>query len=402
MSDPLHVRVLRDGPRAWNAWRDANPGVVPLLDGLRISISERQFGPAQGGPIDLSLAELRQAELDHATLTDCNLTGAILTEADLSDARLDGADLQGADLSGANLAYASLGDARLDDTIICGIDLRLARGLTQPQIERALGDRRTVLPPGLERPGAWLPQEPPDGGQLVVHARGWAGLDESGDPYLVLGVSPGASIEKIRAAWLKRVKELHPDVTAGVTSAAERLKLVNQAYQMLKMLEREAGQHGSRASAGSRAWAVFATFFLLSAVIGLVAVAWIYFAFPDGDRDAAAPGGTVTDLDKSAGGAPSPAPPEATVAADAPDAPQAAPAPASATSVGEPATSQQPPAAAAAPVSAEAPTASEAPPPATAAAVSGDAPGVSQAPSPPAASAISADEPATGADRRLR
>src|SRR5262245_32768122 len=312
MPDLLHVRVLRDGPRAWKAWRSANPGVVPLLDDLKVSISERQFGPAQGGPIDLSLAELRRAGLDQATLTDANLTGAILVEADLSDARLERADLQAANLAGANLAYASLADARLDGTNLCGANLRLARGLTQAQIDTALGDRHTILPAGLTQPTAWLQHDPVGAGQLVVRASDWADVDESADPYRVLGVNRGATPEEARAAWLKLVKELHPAVSAGVRAASERLKLINHAYQSVKVLEREAQRRAGRAAAGNRSWAIFAVFFLLSAAFGLAAaVWWMSFTIAEPPRDAAAPGEAVTEMEKSSKSEASQSPPPA-------------------------------------------------------------------------------------------
>ena len=152
-----HVEVLRAGARAWNAWRRKNPGIVPVLDDLNVSATERQFGRVQGGPINLSRAEFRRARLDQATLIEANLMGAMLTEADLSYARLDHADLRG-----ARLAYAALGGARLNGANLCGADLRLSQGLTQSQIDQAVGDSRTALPGHLTTPTAWLRQSDPD------------------------------------------------------------------------------------------------------------------------------------------------------------------------------------------------------------------------------------------------
>jgi pentapeptide repeat protein len=156
-----HAEVLRSGARAWNAWRRQNPGVVPVLSDLNVSVTERQFGRVQGGPINLSRAEFCRARLDQATFIEANLMGAVLTEADLSDARLEHADLRG-----ARLAHAVLGGARLKGANLCGADLRLSRGLTQAQIDEAVGDHRTTLPAHLTIPGAWLRQRPPH-----AHAR---------------------------------------------------------------------------------------------------------------------------------------------------------------------------------------------------------------------------------------
>ena len=277
MSNPSHVDALRAGPRVWNSWRQKNPSVVPILNDLNVSISERQFGRVQGGPIDLSLAELRRALLDQATLTEANLTGAILTDADLSDARLENSDLRGANLSGASLAYATLSGARLDGANLCGADLRLAQGLTQAQIERAFGDRRTALPSNLTIPIVWLQSDRQEPRQLVPQADAVSG-DESADPYRVLGVSPGASMQDIRAAWLRLVRELHLLRPSGEPRVSERLKVINQAYQRLKELERHAAQrHGARGSISNKAQTVFAIFFLLSAIVGTaIGATWLY------------------------------------------------------------------------------------------------------------------------------
>lgn len=52
------------------------------------------------------------------------------------------------------------------------------------------------------------------------------------DPYLILGVPRGASDEEIRRAYLKLVKELHPDVNPTRT-AEERFKKVAAAHDIL-------------------------------------------------------------------------------------------------------------------------------------------------------------------------
>lgn len=66
--------------------------------------------------------------------------GTLLLGADLRDADLTDADLLGADLRGADVR---------------GCDLSTALFLTQPQANAALGDARTALPTGLDRPGHW-------------------------------------------------------------------------------------------------------------------------------------------------------------------------------------------------------------------------------------------------------
>jgi hypothetical protein len=228
MSDLLHVEVLRAGSVVWNTWRRENPDVVPDLKDLKVTICERQFGRMQGGPIDLSRAQLCRAELDQATLIEANLNGAVLTDADLSDARLEKADLRGADLCNAKLKHTTLNGAQLEAANLCGANLRHARGLTQAQINRALGDSSTALPAYLVVPRAWQPF-PAQLGRVD------AKIDLRARAHAILGVSPGASAQEVRAAWLKLVKELHPEGWSSVNSpASERLKAINQAYQTLK------------------------------------------------------------------------------------------------------------------------------------------------------------------------
>ena len=63
-----------------------------------------------------------------------HLVGANLQDATLKDTRLQRADLTGAQLIGADLSGASF---------------RLAKGLTQAQLDSACGSVTTALPEGL-------------------------------------------------------------------------------------------------------------------------------------------------------------------------------------------------------------------------------------------------------------
>lgn len=91
---------------------------------------------------DLTGANLGVAQLRHANLRLANLQGATLRGADLSGARLAGAKLAGADFKGATLVGADLADA----------DLSQVENLTQGQVDKAVCDMKTKLPPGVFRP----------------------------------------------------------------------------------------------------------------------------------------------------------------------------------------------------------------------------------------------------------
>jgi hypothetical protein len=147
--------ILRRGARAWNAWRDDYPWIIPDLTGIAPSLIECQLGPLTGGPVNLANARLRGARLGRATLSEANLEGADLSEADLTYARLDRANLSYANLRNANLEKAHLVGARLMRADLNGANLAQAKGLTQGQLFGSIGNGLTVLPPHLERPETW-------------------------------------------------------------------------------------------------------------------------------------------------------------------------------------------------------------------------------------------------------
>jgi uncharacterized protein YjbI with pentapeptide repeats len=86
-------------------------------------------------------ADLVGANLKGADLRGANLRGAYLIAADLRDADLRGADLIGADFR---------------DTDLRGADLTESIFLTQAQMNAAIGDEFTKLPPALSRPEQWV------------------------------------------------------------------------------------------------------------------------------------------------------------------------------------------------------------------------------------------------------
>ena len=54
------------------------------------------------------------------------------------------------------------------------------------------------------------------------------------DPYKVLGVSPNASDEEVKAAYRKLAKKYHPDLNPGDEYAAQKMNEINAAYDQIK------------------------------------------------------------------------------------------------------------------------------------------------------------------------
>ncbi len=71
-----------------------------------------------------------------------------------------------------------------------------------------------------------------------------------GDPYKVLGVSPGASDEEIKAAYRRLAKKYHPDLNPGDARAAERMNEINAAYDQIKNPQPH-NDYGAYGGAGS-------------------------------------------------------------------------------------------------------------------------------------------------------
>lgn len=71
------------------------------------------------------------------------------------------------------------------------------------------------------------------------------------DPYQVLGVSPGATDEEIKAAYRKLAKKYHPDLNNGSAEADAKMKEVNEAYAVLIKHKDQGGQsYGSSSGFG--------------------------------------------------------------------------------------------------------------------------------------------------------
>ena len=110
------------------------------------------------GPLPRSSlwGEPQQGGFSHGEAWRAKLRGANLSGADLRGADLIEADLIGVDLSGAKLREANLHGTFLVAVKLDGADLSTAKGLSQPQINSARGDKDTKLPEEFQRPPRWL------------------------------------------------------------------------------------------------------------------------------------------------------------------------------------------------------------------------------------------------------
>jgi uncharacterized protein YjbI with pentapeptide repeats len=144
MADAEHLEVLRQGIATWNEWRQANPKIVPDLQGAQLDgmdLSGVDFHGADLSGAQLREAHLRQAMLQRARLMEADLRWANLDEADLREANLREADMSGAhlreaDMRGVYLREADLSGATLTAANLTMADLRAAR-LCEAQLSEA-------------------------------------------------------------------------------------------------------------------------------------------------------------------------------------------------------------------------------------------------------------------------
>jgi hypothetical protein len=140
MANPEHLEILRQGVKAWNAWRAEDPSVLPDLMGA--NLMGRSLPEA-----NLAGAILQEAKLLKAHLRGADLRDANLYKADLSRTDLSGANLSGAFLNGAQLVETNLEDATLTNCHIYGVaawGLRLNEGTRQGDLIITRGGQPAV------------------------------------------------------------------------------------------------------------------------------------------------------------------------------------------------------------------------------------------------------------------
>ncbi len=125
MAHEEHLALLRQGVRAWNEWRDSNPG-------LRPDLTEARLPGADLCQMNLAKANLARADLRGARLCEANLQGAQLRWTILAEAHLQYADLTAATgLLAGQLAGADVSGAQLPEEIRSFPELTLVEQLSQ-------------------------------------------------------------------------------------------------------------------------------------------------------------------------------------------------------------------------------------------------------------------------------
>lgn len=84
-----------------------------------------------------------------------DLIGRDLKKTSLNELDLAGALLMAADVRGNNLKHTNLIGADLRDADIRGANLSQSLFITQGQVNTAIGDSTTILPPWIDRPANW-------------------------------------------------------------------------------------------------------------------------------------------------------------------------------------------------------------------------------------------------------
>lgn len=107
VANPEHLKILRQGVKSWNVWREKDPGNRPDLSGAKLSGANLMAANFRG--VDFSGADLSNAVLRGANLYDANLVAADLTRADLSVADLRAADFRNANLRETQFYFTVVG-----------------------------------------------------------------------------------------------------------------------------------------------------------------------------------------------------------------------------------------------------------------------------------------------------
>lgn len=140
MANPEHLKLIQQGVKAWNEWRDDDiqkrwtwlvaktnfPKNIPYgsVDFRRTVPKGSKISDADINTFTILSAQLNRVDLSGAYLEGLHLEGANLCGANLTKANLDYASLRGANLFAANLEDALLEGTRFEDACLAGATVK--------------------------------------------------------------------------------------------------------------------------------------------------------------------------------------------------------------------------------------------------------------------------------------
>lgn len=112
----------------------------------------------------LETADFHRANFDHSSFVDCNLRAANFIETSLFGTNITRTEIDGAEFLDCDLKYAifedcDLASVKFDDSDLSGADLESSRHVDTAQLEPAIGNLRSRLPRGVQRPLHWEDSE---------------------------------------------------------------------------------------------------------------------------------------------------------------------------------------------------------------------------------------------------
>jgi uncharacterized protein YjbI with pentapeptide repeats len=147
MANEEHLKILKQGVKVWNRWREEHPEIRPIIDRIDLTVSDLVGVNLSGANLirtTLSFSQMRNANLRRADLSAAVFISADLSHANLSDTKLIWTVFNHSSLDGVIFEQAEFGDTIISDT-----DLSNAIGLdTCKHIGPSTIDHRTLIKSG--------------------------------------------------------------------------------------------------------------------------------------------------------------------------------------------------------------------------------------------------------------
>lgn len=106
MANREHLKILKQGVKVWNRWREDNPRIFADLSHTELN------------DLDLEGANLGLTDLRVTKISECNLSSAIFSNASMTHTTFNNVQLVGTDLSKLNIVYNTFGHCDLEKAIL--------------------------------------------------------------------------------------------------------------------------------------------------------------------------------------------------------------------------------------------------------------------------------------------